>query len=310
MLLSTRPLGRLLRSPPPLSLFAPASSSFHSSALNLGGKKTKRRRDEPSLRALTLDKAADRRDQRVRDQTKAQPYTAPISNSTKKQGEGLFKYASVDAEPSVFFGGADDADDDASDDASSYDDDDDDVESADISAFRSALESASKKRASGNNRGSSVRQQRFESAITKALIEILESRSFPAGGALVYGEDPIEILDTKVSSDLRHATIMYALPSTVPLDEAHEASRVFKRQIEKTGVVRYITGELTRRVRSQFAFRLRFVEGQDKEVEGMLIEGYGGGGKEDVGEQGERMDGLFDSLEEEIDAFERRHGDV
>jgi hypothetical protein len=42
----------------------------------------------------------------------------------------------------------------------------------------------------------------------------------------------------------------------------------------------------------------------------MLIEGYGGGGKEDVGEQGERMDGLFDSLEEEIDAFERRHGDV
>jgi len=115
--------------------------------------------------------------------------------------------------------------------------------------------------------------------------------AFAAGGMLCYGDDTIEIVDTKVSPDLRHATIIYALPSSVPVKLLPDVQRTVSEQLKNTGVTRYLQGALTRRVRSQYAFRLRFVEGFDDSSLASFP-------------NDPQMDRMFDEIDDEIDEWE------
>jgi hypothetical protein len=257
--------------------------SYSSSAPALGGKKSKKRRDDPRLVLLKADRV-----ERVRKvQTKEEPYTLPVTKGMLKNSEKLFKYASADSVPEVFSNEA------------LYSDDSVRDEFSEQAEFNVALQTKAAKQ-TGNNRSESIRQLRFQTAVAEAMTRILESDAFAAGGMLSYFGDTIEIIDVKISPDLRHATLIYALPDSVPVKQLTSVQETIRRQLAETGVVRYLQGALTKRVRSQYAIRLRFVEGFDNE------DGEGNEVAPDLG----RLEALMDQLEDESREFKRLNPDV
>jgi len=133
--------------------------SYSSTPLLLGGKKSKKRRNDPLLSQQSRDP-----EPRSWKQSAANPYTPPMTATLKKTSQSLFKYSPSDSSPELFLDGSLET---SSSDQPSH--------SAQPSHEFTPAPLISRKKQAMSNNAPSIRQMRFQHAITDALSIILNS---------------------------------------------------------------------------------------------------------------------------------------
>jgi hypothetical protein len=108
----------------------------------------------------------------------------------------------------------------------------------------------------------SLRQLRYAKETLVTLETIINEQSFLKRKILQYQNEPIELIDVNVSSDLRHATVIYDLPYTVPDHELKSFGLKMDKEVPACAVI--VQSILAQRFKhKQYSIRLRFVRQKD-----------------------------------------------